>query len=388
MKAVSLPPYLLIANWGQNLAKNQLPPSQFEDSLATLCKYRNFNVYHIGHVTHYNTVNNLPGIDLSNHCEFPTDVFPADIQACQALGKKVLLTINPTDSMVSDDSTKPNYAVTVAQNIWNLFLGGQSTTRPFGAAVLDGIDIRIWNNNNVGVQLFVNTLRGLMGQNYLLSASPRCSFPDYIIGPQTFTNFSAFDYVVSYFIQSPGICGYAGNNPDGFWTSLGTWSNWTASLPTKPPLALGIIDWYTEAWDQGSTGDYIPPQDWAGKDLVPRMRSYTSFAGFALQDASYDTYNQPCVNDSNNRHYSDIVYQQLSLPPSQIGNLSTPTMLCVPKPTTFSATQRPTATATVAPKTPSSSPPCLGYPCNSGASRSHGFDFLSLALFFTLYWLI
>ncbi|KAI8845511.1 glycoside hydrolase superfamily, partial [Chytridium lagenaria] len=81
-----------------------------------------------------------------------------DITLCQSLGKKVLLTI---DGLVENDVNSPRYAVTVATNVWNVFLGGSSSVRPFGSAVLDGIDLHIWNNDKVGVDLFVRTLRNL-----------------------------------------------------------------------------------------------------------------------------------------------------------------------------------------------------------------------------------
>ena len=36
---------------------------------------------------------------------------------------------------------------------------------------MDGVDIKIWNNNDVGVKEFVEALRALMGQNYILSGT-------------------------------------------------------------------------------------------------------------------------------------------------------------------------------------------------------------------------
>lgn len=60
----------------------------------------------------------------------------SQIEACQAKGKIVTLSLGGGTGQVGLSST------TVAQNfankIWNEFLGGSSTTRPFGSAVLDG----------------------------------------------------------------------------------------------------------------------------------------------------------------------------------------------------------------------------------------------------------
>jgi hypothetical protein len=40
--------------------------------------------------------------------------------------------------------------VSFADQLWNLFFGGSSTTRPFGSAVLDGIDLDIENGGSTG----------------------------------------------------------------------------------------------------------------------------------------------------------------------------------------------------------------------------------------------
>ena len=59
-----------------------------------------------------------------------------DIKACQAKGKVVTLSLGGATGSVS--FTGDDQARSFADMIWNLFLGGSSTTRPFGDAVLDG----------------------------------------------------------------------------------------------------------------------------------------------------------------------------------------------------------------------------------------------------------
>ena len=60
----------------------------------------------------------------------------SDIQACQANGKLVTISLGGATGAVgfSSDSQAESFADT----IWNTFLGGSSSTRPFGNAVLDG----------------------------------------------------------------------------------------------------------------------------------------------------------------------------------------------------------------------------------------------------------
>jgi chitinase len=61
--------------------------------------------------------------------------------------------------------------VTLANNIWNLFLGGSSSTRPFGSAVLDGVDLDIEVGAPTGYAAFVNQIRMLSA-----GASKQCVF--------------------------------------------------------------------------------------------------------------------------------------------------------------------------------------------------------------------
>jgi len=83
-----------------------------------------------------------------------------DIAVCQANGIKVLLGISPTDTLAS-----ANAASTSANNIWNYFLGGSSSTRPFGSAILDGVDLYIRAGGTTNWDTFTITLRSLMNNS-------------------------------------------------------------------------------------------------------------------------------------------------------------------------------------------------------------------------------
>ncbi|PSR80752.1 hypothetical protein PHLCEN_2v6668 [Hermanssonia centrifuga] len=91
---------------------------------------------------------NVPSINLANTCN-PTDnatfagtdlpncaSVGTDIKTCQAKGKIVTLSIGGATGSVG--FTSDSQAQTFADTIWNVFLGGSSSTRPFGDAVLDG----------------------------------------------------------------------------------------------------------------------------------------------------------------------------------------------------------------------------------------------------------
>lgn len=62
----------------------------------------------------------------------------SDIEKCQAKGKIVTLSIGGANGDVG--FTSDSQAEEFADTIWNLFLGGSSSMRPFGNAILDGYD--------------------------------------------------------------------------------------------------------------------------------------------------------------------------------------------------------------------------------------------------------
>ncbi|KAJ7790496.1 glycoside hydrolase superfamily [Mycena leptocephala] len=75
------------------------------------------------------------------------------------------------------------------------FLGG-SDTRPFGSAILDGVDLDIEQGSSVGYAAFVDRIRALSADSdkrYYISAAPQCQFPDAYLGHAL--NTVAFDMI-------------------------------------------------------------------------------------------------------------------------------------------------------------------------------------------------
>ena len=58
------------------------------------------------------------------------------IETCQSKGK--IVTISLGGATGAAGITSDSQATAFADQIWNIFLGGSSSTRPFGNAVLDG----------------------------------------------------------------------------------------------------------------------------------------------------------------------------------------------------------------------------------------------------------
>ncbi|KAJ7838479.1 glycoside hydrolase family 18 protein [Mycena olivaceomarginata] len=108
----------------------------------------------------------------------------AGIQACQAKGKLVTLSLGgggTTTARFASDSA----ATSFADIIWNNFLGGSGSHRPFGAAVLDGVDLDIESGTNTGYAAFAARIRTRWAgasKPYYITAAPQCPFPDAWVG--------------------------------------------------------------------------------------------------------------------------------------------------------------------------------------------------------------
>ncbi|KAJ3057060.1 Chitinase 1 [Rhizophlyctis rosea] len=180
LAALPSPQYHLIGYWGQNFASAQFADSSLQEpSLKTFCQSTSYTIYHVSFMTLHSDVLGNPAIDFSVHCRWPTNKWSGypnpdprygfnslncrdvgeDVKACQAMGKKVLISISPSDYLTSTES-----AIRSATGVWNTFLGGATQYRPLGDAILDGIDMHIWNNDVNGYYTpFVTRLRELMG---------------------------------------------------------------------------------------------------------------------------------------------------------------------------------------------------------------------------------
>ncbi|KAJ0968967.1 hypothetical protein J5N97_021844 [Dioscorea zingiberensis] len=117
--------------WGQNFG---------EGSIKDECG--KYNYINIAFLTIFGNAT-TPALDL-RHCN-PTvggcTYLGAEIKSCQTKGIKVFLSLGGPNGSYTLTSTED--AQQIADYIWNNFLGGTSSSRPFGDAVLDGIDFYI-----------------------------------------------------------------------------------------------------------------------------------------------------------------------------------------------------------------------------------------------------
>ena len=116
----------------------------------------------------------FPGSSLPD-CSF----LAQDIQTCQSRGKILVLSLGGATGAASFSSAAQ--ATAFGEQLWNLFLGGSSATRPFGGAVLDGIDIDVEGGGTQYWDSMINRIRQLSAgssKKYYVTAAPQCPYPD------------------------------------------------------------------------------------------------------------------------------------------------------------------------------------------------------------------
>lgn len=219
----------VVVYWGQG------PNDQ---RLSAYCSSPSYDIIIVSFLNEFpNCYNGLPCFNLAGHpwasyytCDTSTPVYMCprlgdDIKACQAAGKTILLSLG--GAIGNYGFASASSATAFATTFWNMFMGGSGTQpRPFGTAVIDGLDLDIENNNNLYYATFVNSLRALMAtdttRTYIIGAAPQCVYPDASLGPGAGTALTdaAFDFVAVQFYNNPG-CQVLSS---GF--NFGTWHTW------------------------------------------------------------------------------------------------------------------------------------------------------------------
>lgn len=165
-----------------------------------------------------------------------------------------------------------------ADQMWNLFLGGSSETRPFGDAIVDGIDLDLESGQNVGYTAFIETLRSKFasggGRRYYITAAPQCPYPDQ--ATKDALERSWFDLVwVQFYNNHCGVQNYGTSH-----FNFDTWNNWatTVSANKDVRILLGVPG------GPGAAGSGIVD---AGRltTILKGVRSYSNFGGVMMWDA-------------------------------------------------------------------------------------------------------
>ncbi|EJD55444.1 glycoside hydrolase family 18 protein [Auricularia subglabra TFB-10046 SS5] len=288
-----------VAYWGQNSygAAHGDDPANWQKALSEYCDDDSIDVFPVSFLLTYFGKGDLPVINLASTCnDKDNEVFSGsdllncgflsdEIKKCQAKGKLITISMGGatgTNTFGSDEQAKG-----FADQVWNLFLGGKSDTRPFGDAVLDGIDLDIEGGGPTGYAAFVTQLRTHFenaDKKYYVTAAPQCIFPGTPIISAQRNDLALilcvyrFDAVYVQFYNNP--CGLNKADDPVNW-NFGTWDHWARTVSPNKDVKIYLG---APASETAAGSGYLDAA--ALSKVATDMRAkYPSFGG-VLWDAS------------------------------------------------------------------------------------------------------
>ncbi|MED6174484.1 hypothetical protein PIB30_069435 [Stylosanthes scabra] len=290
--------------WGQN---------GNEGTLANTCASRKYSFVNLAFLTTFGN-GESPVLNLAGHCDASSKGctgLSLDIKTCQKQGIKVMLAIGGGSS--TSQLTSSEDAKTVAEYLWNNFLGGNSSTRrPLGDAVLDGIEFVPGDNGysiywmdlarylkSKSTQNVTNPdryLRSKSTQNVTVSAAPQCPF---VSAENSTFNGGFFDYLSVQFYNNPQ-CNFVSNTTSGF---IDAWNQWTNLKVKKIFLEL-------PASSDVAVSGYIPA-NLLNSQVLPIIRNSSKYGGIVLWDRYSDV----------KSNYSDSIKFNAAQAPSPVESI-------------------------------------------------------------------
>ncbi|KAI5818352.1 glycoside hydrolase family 18 protein [Pyronema omphalodes] len=289
----------LVVYWGQNAhgSYDSTAEKQQKD-LLTYCQDTNVDLISIGFVNTWNSTGGQPVVNFANSCTgykfFPgTDLLwcptiASDIIACQALGKKILISLGGGTSTYTGFSSAEE-ADAFAYTIWNAFGRGWSYYRPFGGAVVDGFDLDIEKLPALYYEKFAYRIQKLAAadtsKRYYLTAAPQCPIPDAHL--TTALSKVAFDAIFVQFYNNPGCSADMWTGAGGFQGTntvfnFGMWDSWVKSNAKNP--SMKIFMGLPASSKVAPNGGYVSKA--MAANIVADLARFSSFGGVSLWDAS------------------------------------------------------------------------------------------------------
>ncbi|KAJ2481284.1 Chitinase 2 [Coemansia sp. RSA 2320] len=288
----------VVTYWGQNSwgGAHLSDPANWEGTLGSYCQDSTFDIINISFLTNYN-LTGLPVLNHAFHCEavfngtntLHCPDIGVDIKACQASGKKVVLSLGGGNIYTYGLSSAAD-GQAFADTVWNMFLGGSSAYRPYDDAVLDGVDLDIESGDHTGYPAFISQLRTHFqgaSKQYIISAAPQCVYPDANLGSTLSAAWIDNNYVQFY--NNP--CSLASiNNPWNF--DYTSWDKLTKANPNpNSRMYIGLPA------GTGAAGNGYLDLATLQASLMQLYTNYTAtFGGIMLWDASWYSNNKAYVH--------------------------------------------------------------------------------------------
>ncbi|KAJ1941008.1 Chitinase 2 [Linderina macrospora] len=222
----------LAVYWGQNSLSLQTGTNEMDlDKYCTQSNPPDIILLSFHHVYTSN-----PTINLAYHCE---DTFSGSsmlnctfmapqIKTCQDKGIKILISMGGAAGSYSLGSS--SVGSSYAQTVYDTFLGGTTTNRPFGDAVLDGVDLDIEGGGPTGYAAFSNKVHELSPSS-LITGAPQCPYPDAQLSEALESGW--FDIIFVQFYNNYCSAGTSSFNFD-------TWADWATSKSKNSAVKVYI----------------------------------------------------------------------------------------------------------------------------------------------------
>jgi chitinase len=195
-----------------------------------------------------------------------------DVKYCQS--KKVLVLLAIGGGIGKYSLASKADAKAVAKHLWDYYLGGKSRSRPFGTAVLDGVDFDIELGSRAHYDDLARYLKGY-SKKVFVTAAPQCPFPDASLGPALRTGL--FDYVWVQFYNNPP-CQF--NATAGVGNLASAWDRWTG-IPAKQ-VFLGL-----PAAPAAAGSGFIQTSDLIST-VLPVVKKSSKYGGIMLWSRFHD----------------------------------------------------------------------------------------------------
>lgn len=288
-------PYIFNAESEDNVAVYYgTTPATTDGGLLSLCNNPNVDIVILSFVFSFFDAGGYPSIDFGPGCSGQTSVqassapglkdcsaLSPEIAACQAMDKKVLLSLGGYNSNTSFASA--TQATDFASTLWDLFGAGAGLDdglRPFGTDVIvDGFDLDNENHSTEHYETFATALRKRFtaddSKTYYLSAAPQCPIPDESI---PLGALQQADFVWVQFYNNPS-CNI---DAPGFRQSFQAWSDLLGSgtQVRGPRLYIGAAGF------EGAGSGYVKGSGLGTRVRTARGLYVENFGGVMLWDGS------------------------------------------------------------------------------------------------------
>lgn len=288
----------VVVYWGQNSAGG----SDTQEQLSYYCQDDATDILVLSFLNIFYSTGDLPAVNFGNACEgtyfdgtnlLHCSQIGDDIKTCQSLGKKVLLSLGGASG--SYGFTDDTEAESFADELWDLFGGGSSDTRPFDDAIVDGFDLDIEGGTSTGYGAFANRMKthyDSASKDYYLSAAPQCPIPDAFLNSALTT--APFDFIfVQFYNNYCGMQNWASGDSNANF-NYDSWDTFVTSesYNSDAKVYLGVPA------SSSAAGSGYEPASTVVEAANYLQSTYNTFGGVMMWDASQAWAN--AVSDSQN----------------------------------------------------------------------------------------